>query len=58
MIIRIDNKIGINRVSSLCISSFHTFQSESVLGKDQFSGIIGLAPPSNEEKSTVPAFIS
>ena len=28
------------------------------LQKDQFSGIIGLAPPSSEEKSTVPAFIS
>ena len=26
------------------------------LQKDQFSGIIGLAPPSQEEKSTVPAF--
>lgn len=24
--------------------------------KDQFSGIIGLAPPSQEEKSTIPAF--
>lgn len=27
------------------------------LQKDQFSGIIGLAPPSSEEKSTVPAFV-
>jgi len=28
------------------------------LTKDQFSGIIGLAPPSSEEKSTIPAFVT
>jgi len=28
------------------------------LQKDQFSGIVGLAPPSEEEKSVIPTFIT
>ena len=28
------------------------------LQKDQFSGIVGLAPPSSEEKSTIPPFVN
>jgi len=27
------------------------------LNKDQFGGIVGLAPPSGEEKSNIPSFI-
>lgn len=37
---------------------FLTVDEGHELGKDQFSGIIGLAPPSTEEKSVVPAFSS
>jgi len=38
--------------------SFLSVDSGSELQKDQFSGIVGLAPASEEEKTTVPAFLT